>query len=538
MTSRLRILVALGALAVAMPAALPAGVTVGPGGGTPGTAQNFQLVGHHSLFGRGMNAAPTIYDHYLYVGNRTDGSSRCGVGDPRRAANLDSCPHTNPGVQILDIADPSKPTVVGEIGPPHASQVGITTRELRVWPQRKLLMIMTFRCSSAIHACPPGTDATFPFDIKFFDLDDPVNPRFITSYVPVSQAGVAVKPHEMFLWIDPKDGNRALLWLSLPTISTSPRRPNLMIVDISDLGARHRQREQGRTGVATVAEGNWNQLFPGTSSPGYNPPTCDPYDCNLALHSMTPSTDGTRTYLAYLAGHFAVLDTSAVVRAGRRGEVISLNDKLLTDPATRPTWDPPEVHSAIRIPGRPFALTTEELYGKLTAPTHGCPWGWVKLLDVAQPQRPQVVGEYKLTENEGSFCGSARDDPQTEQATSYASHNPTLLPNLALMSWHSGGLQAIDISNPRQPAQAGWFSPTPLPAVATDDPALSRGPNKVVVWSFPIIKDGLIYVVDIRNGLYVLRYTGPGADAVSRIKFLEGNSNLGDAVALDQPGPP
>ncbi len=36
--------------------------------------------------------------------------------------------------------------------------------------------------------------------------------------------------------------------------------------------------------------------------------------------------------------------------------------------------------------------------------------------------------------------------------------------------------------------------------------ALSRGPNKVVMWSFPIIKDGLIYVVDIRNGLLVLRY--------------------------------
>ena len=28
-------------------------VTVGPGGGTPGTAKNFVLVGHDALFGRG-----------------------------------------------------------------------------------------------------------------------------------------------------------------------------------------------------------------------------------------------------------------------------------------------------------------------------------------------------------------------------------------------------------------------------------------------------------------------------------------------------
>jgi hypothetical protein len=41
--------------------------------------------------------------------------------------------------------------------------------------------------------------------------------------------------------------------------------------------------------------------------------------------------------------------------------------------------------------------------------------------------------------------------------------------------------------------------------VATEDPALNRGPNKVTVWSCPIIRNGLIYLIDIRNGLYILR---------------------------------
>jgi hypothetical protein len=54
----------------------------------------------------------------------------------------------------------------------------------------------------------------------------------------------------------------------------------------------------------------------------------------------------------------------------------------------------------------------------------------------------------------------------------------------------------------------------------------------VVFWSYPIIRNGLIYAIDIRSGLYVLRYTGPHADEVADIKFLEGNSNLGDAVDL------
>jgi hypothetical protein len=54
------------------------------------------------------------------------------------------------------------------------------------------------------------------------------------------------------------------------------------------------------------------------------------------------------------------------------------------------------------------------------------------------------------------------------------------------------------------------------------------------MWSYPIIHNGLIYVVDIRNGLYILAYTGKNALEVARIRFLEGNSTLGDAARLDR----
>jgi len=510
-------------LALALPLAAFGAVTVGPGGGTPGTSQNFQLVGANPLFARGMNAALTIYDHYVYIGNRTDGSDTCGIGDPRRGVT--PCPHPHPGILITDVADPANPVVAGEIGLPYAGQIGISTRELRVWPQQKLLMVMTFRCSSQIHACPPGTDTTFPFDIKFFDLSDPVHPTFISSYVPTSRAGVAVKPHEMYLWVDPKDANRALLWLSTPSVSVDPARPNLMIVDISSVPSGGSVRE--------VAEGNWNQFFPGASVPAN-------YDFDLSLHSMTPSADGARTYLAYLRGGFGVLDTSKVANSQiAAGAVENLNDDLLT-PVPFPTWGTgphceghtpagcAESHSAVPLPGRPFALTIDEVYGTFTVPSFGWPWGWARLWNVAQPRRPHITGEYKILQNTTAYTPA----PGENEFNSYSSHNPTVTRNLIFDSWHSGGEQAIDVSDPGNPLQAGWFSPTPLPTVANEDPALSAGPNKVVMWSFPIIRNGLIYVVDIRNGLYVLRYTGPRADEVAGISFLEGNSNLGDAQRL------
>ena len=97
---------------------------------------NFQVVGQNALFNRGMNAAATIFQNFLYVGNRTDGSSRCGFNDPRRTDpnyGLDACPHVHPGILILNIGDPANPTVVGEIPAPlntSGQPVGITSREL------------------------------------------------------------------------------------------------------------------------------------------------------------------------------------------------------------------------------------------------------------------------------------------------------------------------------------------------------------------------------------------------------------------------
>lgn len=495
-----------------------ADVGVGAGGGIPGTSSNFIVIGRNPLFNRGMNAAMAIYNHYIYIGNRTDGSSTCGVGDPRGPGNV--CPHPHPGVLIVDVARPWAPTVVGEIGPPFEGNVGISSRELRVWPQARLLMVMNFRCSSVIHVCPPGSDQVFPFDIKFYDLTDPVHPRFIESYVPTSRAGRTVKPHEMFLWVDPQRRDRALLYLSTPTLSVDPKVPNLLIADISAV--------PGGGAVSEVAEGNWNGQYPGASNPAN-------YNFNLFVHSMGVAADGKRTYLAMEAGEFLVLDTSDVANAVPDPQL-----RLLTDPANRPIWGNPAPctktcpngHSAVPVPGRPFALTTDEVYGTFTDPSFGCPWGWMRMINVADPARPTIAGEYKIAQDQQSFCGSPGDDSQTEQFTSYSSHNPTVLPDLALISWHSGGLQAVDIADASNPRQAGWFSPTPLDQVANEDPALSRGPNKVVIWSYPIISRGLIYVLDIRNGLYVLLYTGPHALDVLKTRFLEGNSNLGDALQL------
>ncbi len=512
----------------------------------PASSSNVQLVGHDPLFNRGMNAAPAMFGDFLYIGNRSDSSTSCGDHDSRfdpGNPTLANCPHPYPGVLIVDAKDPARPKVVGQLGPPYEGLTGISSRELRVWPAKALLMVMNFRCSSMLHVCPAGTDMDFTFDIKFYSLMDPLHPKFLSSYVPTSAAGKAVKPHEMYLWVDPANAERALLFISTPTVSVDPTVPNLIVADISAVAAGGP--------VSAIAEGNWNQFFPGAE-------VMNSYDTNLIVHSVSVNLDASRTYMALEAGHFLILDTTILaavpgpaVAGAPPAPPLSLADKLLTQPTSRPTWGPPasvqasgppapctqacpNSHSSVKVPGRPLIVNTDEVYGKATSMNSGCPWGWLRMLDISDEGHPTVVGEYKLPENEMSFCGSAGDDPETEQFASFTSHNPTVLPHLAVLTWHAGGLQIVDTTDPAHPRQVGSYLPAALPSVANEDPRLGggTGPNKVIFWSYPIIKDGLLYVVDVRNGLYILRYTGPGASEITNVKFLEGNSNLGDAPTL------
>jgi hypothetical protein len=450
-------------------------------------AENFELVGHDPLLNRGMNSALAVYKNYAYVGSRTDASGT----------------HVHPGVLVVNIRDPSSPQVVGQIGPPLHGIPGETSRELRVWPQQRLLLVLSMRCDVPTHGC---SGASVEPTVRLYDLtgNRAAAPELVATYSPSRM------PHEMFLWVDgPK---RALLYLS--TWKAGASGADLIVTDVS----------RARDGKFTeIAEWNGNARF----TPEFRSRNV------VRLHSMGVSADGARTYVAYQGAGFFVLDSSELA-AGLPNPALH----LLTPVGSQPTWGNPGAHSAVKIPGRSLALATDEVYGNRPGggfQSRGCPWGWMRVVDIADESRPTVVGEYKIRENEQDYCSTPEgQDPQNTWFTSYSSHNPTVLEDLAFVTWHSGGLHAISLEDPEAPSRAGLYLPEPLAEVATEDPALSSGRPKVVMWSYPIIRKGLIYVVDIRNGLYVLRYTGPGAKEVSKIQFLEGNSNLGEGARLER----
>ena len=432
---------------------------------TPSTG-SFELIGHSPLLQRGMNAAPAIYGNYAYIGSRTDGR------------------HVDAGVLVVDISDPANPQVIYQIGPPEEGLVGQTSRELRVWPDQEILLVMNMDCDAVLHDCGQND---VPAHVSFYDISgtNATVPKLILAY------SLGRTPHEMSLWDDPRVNGRALLYLSTPGNFSD----NLLVLDIS----------QARNGLVQEVS-RWSAPFGVVRA---------------QLHSLSLSVDGRRAYLAHLRDGFMILDTSSLADGLPNPQV-----NLITPPEH---WarSSPGAHSAVKLFDKPYVLVTEEVYGL-------CPWGWVHFIDIADETRPQFVSEYKLfPHNTIEHC--AETTYERYQYTSFSSHNPTLTKNLAFITWHSGGLQVVSIENPLQPTQVAEFLPEPLPSVGTEDPALSSGSDKVVMWSYPIIKDGLIYVVDIRNGLYILKYHGPFEDDVGAIRFLEGNSNLGEAQLWETP---
>jgi hypothetical protein len=209
------------------------------------------------------------------------------------------------------------------------------------------------------------------------------------------------------------------------------------------------------------------------------------------LHSLSISSDGSTAYLAMWRGGFLVLEVDLPRLAIRRDAEGDFEPADLSN-----------THSAVPLRDPQFILLASEVFD--------CPFAGLAIADIANPAHPEIVSRFTLPEN--------RCDNLPRPDGVFSVHNPLVVDHLVLASWYAAGVQALDLRDPYAPQRVGQFVPTGEGVAARG----LLGSYPVQMFSYPILRDGLLYVTDSRNGLYVLRYTGPGAEVLA-IPWAEGN---------------
>ena len=296
-----------------------------------------------------MNAAIAVHKNYVYVGSRTD-------GDNNNANHA--------GVMIVDVKDPAHPFIAHEMGPPFEGNSRESSRELRVWRSKDVLIVLHTNCGGpTAHGCNVGPGQPSLSSMRFYDIsgDKAANPTLLYQNTRDT--------HEFFIWEDPKNPDRALMF------AASANNP-MQVFDISPV----------LQGQAPTILFNGNHGYGGQGGAG--------------IHSFSVSNDGKRAYFALLGGGFAVTDMSDFAD----DDPATNQYRLITPSANRPRWPGPGAHSAVKLWNQDWVYVSDEVYGSITAPGHGCPWGWTRFINIDSEARPLTQSEFRLPENQPLNC--------------------------------------------------------------------------------------------------------------------------------------
>lgn len=482
--------------------------------------ESFEVVGYNPLpnpggsIARGRNGPIGIAGNCLYVGNRT--GRRTGTGPAFGNAAVP------PEVLIVDISHPHRPAVVGAFQTP----LGSTSRELRTIPDMNTLIVMNFRATGVEGGgggLPDAPNDGVVNNYQIYDISDCRKPRLVST----TSLG-ASQPHEFFLWRDPENAARFLLYSSVLALNAASE-PSLRVFEI--LSPLSGTMTQVASFTLSPAVPFFEPVDPAAFRDDHFVFVPKPATQRNNLHSMSVSRDGGRVYMSNSQAGYFILDSSRLARRFPcKPDTVTIDEQTNTDPelCLRKINPDPKAridltgpyggqhHSIYPVPGRPYLVTGGERNG-----TDTCPWTWGSILDMSDERNLQFVARFMVPENLAENCVvGGPGDPALQRE--FSTHHPLVFPNLFFISWYSAGLRAWDIANPALPLEVGVFAPRPVRRAVER----FRDSPDVWVWPMPILRDGLIYIADENSGLYVLKYTGPRGDELPERGSFQGNQNF------------
>ncbi|SFT47667.1 hypothetical protein [Mesorhizobium sp. YR577] len=391
-------------------------------------SRNVRLVGHSDLNGWGDAFQIRVKDGICYI---------AGAGL-----------YGSYGLTVLDVADPSNPTVIHQIKHPPTAR------------SHKVLLVDDVLIMN-VDKKPGADDPDVKGGLRLYDNSNPREPKFM-KYVETEGNGIhrpVYDPHRKLLYSGGfKDGCNGRV---------------LIVHDMKD-----------PSNPELIGEG-W---VPGQNEAAGETPTWDMEllsKKSMDLHEAQPF--GNYVTCAWRRGGFGIMD--------------------LTDP-TKPSlmWrqNPYETHNWSPA-SHTFIVPEGSAFGILLTETHSnnCahPPAFATFYDMRNDQKPISISTFNpypidpitMRPKDGSWC---------QQGARYGAHNTwqwMKADDPLYLTWFNAGVRIVDWSNPFEPKELGYYIP------AGTKERFCPQTNEVFVDR----QTGLIYITDRWGlGLHILEYTG------------------------------
>jgi hypothetical protein len=344
---------------------------------------NLDLVGRYQ--GDGGSFQSAWYGHCAYYGT--------ALGGPVR----------NPGVQVLDVSDPTRPRVNTRLVSPAMTE---PWESLKVHQGRGLL--------GAVH----GALVNGPVFFDVYDLQsDCTAPRLLSSLpLPGNIVGHegTWAPDGRTYWVG--IGGNGLAAIDV----TDPARTRLVYFDDS------------------------------------------------RVHGLSISADGNTAYLAVMSisdgepNGLRILDVSDVQARRPVPRTRTVSTLYWADGAIAQLTIP------VTYAQRPFLFFTDEGGSRYADRSEGAagfrsPAGAVRLIDISDVRRPQVVSKIKLEIQMPEHQRAARDDTNGNGLWGYQAHYCTVDretdPTALACSYFQSGIRVFDVRNPYESREIAYFNP-------------------------------------------------------------------------------
>lgn len=214
--------------------------------------------------------------------------------------------------------------------------------------------------------------------------------------------------------------------------------------------------------------------MPGQYVGGGETPTWEGYG-NRLHHALR---FGDELWAACWQAGFRILDVSDIAKPMTIGEI------NYHPPVQEPS------HTIIpldeRVGGRRLAVGIDEQH----ASVHGQPPAGMWVFDVTDSQHIQTLSSFNLSE---------LDSPYSRKGGRFGAHqfHEKSLGTLIFATWFSGGLRIVDVADPSNPQEVGFFIPTPVdgqPTPQSNDVYVTNG--------------GTVFLLDRVAGLDILEFRG------------------------------